>query len=66
MGFVALADGGQFGVRMALVNGDEFGAEAETDDCDIWFGCGHNLEGDRFSILTWRGKHYCYAVAMAY
>jgi hypothetical protein len=49
---------------MALVNGDEFGAEAETDDCDIWFGCGHVLEGDRFSILPWRGKHYCYVVAL--
>ena len=47
MGFVALADGDQFGVWVALVDGDEFGAEAETDDCDIWFGCGHDLEGDR-------------------
>jgi uncharacterized protein involved in tellurium resistance len=42
LGLGALADGGQFGVRMALVNGNEFGAEAETDDCDVWFGCGHD------------------------
>ena len=57
LGFGALADGCHFSVRVALVDGDEFGAEAETDDCDIWFGCGHDLEGERFSILPWRGEH---------
>ena len=57
LGFGALADGGQFSVRVALVDRDEFGAEAEADDCDIWFGCGHDLEGDRFSILPWCGEH---------
>ena len=33
-GFGALADGGQFSSRVALVNGDEFGSKTEADDCD--------------------------------
>ena len=32
---VALADGVHVGVRMALVDGDEFRAEAEADDGDV-------------------------------
>ena len=35
-GFGALTNGHEIGVRMALVNGDEFGTEAEADDCDVW------------------------------
>ena len=51
-------------MRVALVDGDEFGAETEADDCDIWFGCGHDWEGDRFSVLPWRGENCWYVVAL--
>ena len=64
LGFGALADGGQFSVRVTLVDRDEFSTKAEADDCDIWFGYGHDLEGDRFSILTERGEHFRHIVAL--
>ena len=43
---IALADRGHLGIGMALVDGNEFGTEAEADDGDAGFcdGRGHGLE----------------------
>jgi hypothetical protein len=38
---VALADGVHVGLRMALVDGNELGAEAEADDGDVVTLLGH-------------------------
>ena len=41
LGWITLAERGDLGIGVALVDRDEFGAEAEADDGDAGFGSGH-------------------------